>query len=592
MAGNINFPVASDTSSNHDVETHAEEEYANYKRQYRIMEGDRSAYQQGVQNRIRRQLKLVTRLQKEDEELITNLRLAQSSAVRKKDSENLSEINDLFQAQTCYIDIVGNEKNSIQNVRDRIRQVEAEIERHQQQNGGAISSHERNVDVIKRTRVLENRLNSGTVQFNKLLTENNELRENIEHYRSQRKVFNNLYRRLTAKLNQQKGQIATVIDAATAAYDQRDDCRVKMISLRDRNEKEFSHFVSEYKEMNRVIAHESTLQSFMNTKNCELSQLALEEVKKRKDSFENKSDTLQEEEMVRFEKVLAAVIKILGQEQGVKLITILGAQLPQKEKVAELETAIRPVCERYVKTEEQNYSLFQFVNEMSQDVKRLQSRFAKIEDKNSFEKKIIHKSITEADEKIANLQNEISTHTEADQNLKNQIRDAESRYKGLKGDTMRLFQSIGCSADDIQHLLDNETLMVNDQNLVLYLSIIENNINSLFGNQVLKNAQNEEDEEGRDSRKSNRRAKSRGGVSQHSVEHTKTKTKSLDDSPTTSMDLLDQHFQDFEKEPLSLTELRRRAKFVITVKEKERNAATTKMPRSASKASREKKRSK
>ena len=83
-----------------------------------------------------------------------------------------------------------------------------------------------------------------------------------------------MYKRLTQKLNQQKAQIGSVIDSATCYHDQRDEALSKMMSLRERNDQDLNHFISEYKEMNRIIAHEGNLQAFMNTKNNELSALA------------------------------------------------------------------------------------------------------------------------------------------------------------------------------------------------------------------------------------------------------------------------------------------------------------------------------
>ena len=173
-------------------------------------------------------------------------------------------------------EVVSNEKQTIKSLKSKIEHLEAEIYKATQQNGSAISQHENHVGRLKKVRVLENRHNTATVQYNKLLTENQKLRESIEHFRNQRTVFNTLYKRLTHKLNQQKAQIGSVIDSATCYHDQRDEALSKMMSLRERNDQDLNHFISEYKEMNRIIAHEGNLQAFMNTKNNELSALALQ----------------------------------------------------------------------------------------------------------------------------------------------------------------------------------------------------------------------------------------------------------------------------------------------------------------------------
>ena len=92
---------ASSSSSMNEFD-YIEQEYGNLKRQYRIMEGDRGAYQQKAQNHIARQDALIKRLRQEETDLTTNLKLAQSTAVSKKDNGAFSEIKNLSQAQQLY----------------------------------------------------------------------------------------------------------------------------------------------------------------------------------------------------------------------------------------------------------------------------------------------------------------------------------------------------------------------------------------------------------------------------------------------------------------------------------------------------------
>lgn len=179
---------------------------------------------------------------------------------------NHGQITKLLETQRHYQKVNITEKAACLALNDVIQDYEKQIENHQKRTGGAITCHSKHVSRIKKIRVLENRLNTATVQFNKLLTDNSLLREKIEHYRKQRNVFNTLYKRSKIKLNKLKSQINTVVDSATQNYNARDDSRTKMTNLQERNDNDLNHFISEYKEMNRIIAQESKLQSFMNTK--------------------------------------------------------------------------------------------------------------------------------------------------------------------------------------------------------------------------------------------------------------------------------------------------------------------------------------
>ena len=55
--------------------------------------------------------------------------------------------------------------------------------------------------IIKHTiRVLENRLNKATREFNTMLAQNSKLREDIQHLRNQRGMFNTIHKRLCKNL--------------------------------------------------------------------------------------------------------------------------------------------------------------------------------------------------------------------------------------------------------------------------------------------------------------------------------------------------------------------------------------------------------
>ena len=483
---------ASSSSSMNEYD-YIEQEYGNLKRQYRIMEGDRNAYQQKAQNHISRQDALIKRLRQEETDLTTNLKLAQSTAVSKKDNGAFSEIKNLSQAQQLYIDVVANEKQTIKTLKSKIERLEAEIYKATKENGSAISQHENHVGRLKKTRVLENRHNTATVQYNKLLTENQKLRTSIEHFRNQRTVFNTLYKRLTQKLNQQKAQIGSVIDSATCYHDQRDEALGKMMSLNERNDQDLNHFISEYKEMNRIIAHEGNLQAFMNTKNNELSALATQLENERSCGRAIKAEHHQEEEMHKFEKVLNAIVKVLDNDQSKRLTQILNGN-EQANLTEQMVLAIQPICDRYKKTEEQNYSLFQFVNEINNDVKRLEEKIAKLSGQTQREQSANRHEMSDVTVTVDHLNENVKCHTSQAEKLCTSTNENQEEFDQLQNYIVGIFKQIGCCNDEITSLLNSSTEKANTQTVDIYLSFIENRLNDLTKWHNLKKAQQEEDQ--------------------------------------------------------------------------------------------------
>ena len=70
--------------------------------------------------------------------------------------------------------------------------------------GGVHASHQRHVTTQHTIRVFENRLNKTTREFNDCLAQNAKLREEIQHLRSQRAVFDGIHKRLYKDLGSKK----------------------------------------------------------------------------------------------------------------------------------------------------------------------------------------------------------------------------------------------------------------------------------------------------------------------------------------------------------------------------------------------------
>lgn len=60
-----------------------------------------------------------------------------------------------------------------------------------------------------------------TVKFNKVLTENARLRNEIDNLLVQRSQFNDAYKALMTRLDESKQTMMDLIEQATAAYEQR-----------------------------------------------------------------------------------------------------------------------------------------------------------------------------------------------------------------------------------------------------------------------------------------------------------------------------------------------------------------------------------
>lgn len=61
----------------------------------------------------------------------------------------------------------------------------------------------------------------ATLNFNKMLTQNADLRAKIDHLLSDRCQFDSMYKRLSKGLADGKKELCEIVEQATQAYDQR-----------------------------------------------------------------------------------------------------------------------------------------------------------------------------------------------------------------------------------------------------------------------------------------------------------------------------------------------------------------------------------
>lgn len=92
-------------------------------------------------------------------------------------------LQNLLAEQDAYEKMIAEENAAIQELDKEIRTQEKDINGQHKSMGGVHTSHLRHVTTQKQIRVLENQLNKATVDFNKMLTSNGKLREEIDHLR-------------------------------------------------------------------------------------------------------------------------------------------------------------------------------------------------------------------------------------------------------------------------------------------------------------------------------------------------------------------------------------------------------------------------
>ncbi|CAF1591385.1 unnamed protein product, partial [Didymodactylos carnosus] len=353
---------------------------------------------------------------------------------------------------------IQNEKNSSQELDAKIREWEKKIKQKQTEVGGANASIEFNATIKKTERVLENRLDTALKRFNALLTQNSLLRGEIDNLRVERQRFEDLSQKSEKELRDLRAQLVESIERSVTSYEQRKDANAKALMLQAKAESDKVSADAEMKELERQISHDRKLRDFMKLKSQERQEdeeLVTYRKRKEAEASEKRRKDKEEHSVEAYETKFKQIQEISGEPDLQKLV------------------------DKFIEVEDKNFALFNYVNELNNQVETLQEQIVEIKkeirrfesqgvDLEDQRKKMLEQIEEKSKQATANA-DESDEKTKAAKKILDQCRT------GIDS----LFKKIGCDRRQIDHLLQSHEGVTED-NMLKYLGIIEERTNELL----------------------------------------------------------------------------------------------------------------
>lgn len=444
-------------------------ELTKLQQQYRIMSSGTKAYCEEAQNAIRKQKQSIAQLQKEEQELLKELNLARSTQNQIKDKGTIDKLKVLKDKEEENMLKIEEEKEKIKNFDIQIKRME-KAKRDQHKNmGGVHMSQQVQVAAKKQVAVLENRLDQALKRFNSILADNKKKRGLIDHLRQEKVIFENLFKKLEKELADTKKEIAIITEDSTTAYDQRDEAQAKMLALKEKSDKEMIQYNVELKEIRRILEHDRKLKEFMTVKAQEREMDEESLARKRKKDAAEKAEKA-EEAITTYEQAFEKIREVTSIQDTDKLV------------------------KRFIEVEDQNFALFNYVNELNNSIESIQEQINTVKDD-------IDKFKMESVE-LENERKKILGDLEEKLESTNTLKDAYNlKYDGtmktldqLKSGIDSLFTKINCDRSPIVEMLGDAG--VTETNMMQYLGIVEQRTNELLQLFAFVQARDAEKQEG------------------------------------------------------------------------------------------------
>ena len=430
----------------------AEMQLAELQRKYRIMEGNRKSYSEDSQKTIVQQRQTIEKLKQDNNSLKSEIalhkkrELAPMTASMKKSIHKAQEQADFY-------------SHKIEEERMKADQLKREIELFRKQSmetrrnmGGVNAARENTQNVGKQIKILENRLDKALVKFNEALAQNKSLRNQIDNLRRERVVFDQIYRKLEKELQEKKREMTNVIEVSNVAYEARDQAQNEIAALRAQSDWEQSSFEDELQGLNQVIDSDAKLHLQLRRASILRANAHVEQINALKARKAN------------------AQIKVVKDKVSKQQKVQTYEEAFQKIKDSTGTSDIDELVKNFIVSEEQNFSLYNYLNDLSRESEKLDEQIEEIKQEIERYKdqdeasENYHKQLAkEYEEKIAACHEKTERQ---EQNYQAVVRALSI----VKNSIVSICNKSGCNA-----VIPKELLVegVTESNILQYLAVVE-----------------------------------------------------------------------------------------------------------------------
>jgi chromosome segregation ATPase len=363
------------------------------RKEYRNMQANRNAFAHESELVLRRQQATLDKLREENKTLKDDVaRIQTRHMTRPINNFEQSQLDRLYQELDKYSNLVESEKAKAAATENEITKLRDDIWTRRQEMGGVNAAANNQRVVEKQVRLLESQLDQALVKFNKCVSRNKRLREEIDGLRGERVTFEKVYRKvemvspiasysaqspvvcpfqtlliivvgclsLSQDLRDKKKHMALVIEQSNKAYEERDKAQLEIVAIERLNRKEEDSYHQQIMDLAEELdkVNEQLLSS---TKRGQTATVI--------DPEDEERTAAERREFARATEVARAEEEY-AQQCDEKLRSF-------EDAFREISTAtgisdVDELVQAFIENEEQNFSLFRYSNEQASEIERLE----------------------------------------------------------------------------------------------------------------------------------------------------------------------------------------------------------------------------
>uniref|UniRef100_A0A7S0RLG2 ODAD1 central coiled coil region domain-containing protein n=1 Tax=Chlamydomonas leiostraca TaxID=1034604 RepID=A0A7S0RLG2_9CHLO len=361
--------------------------------------------------------------------------------------------------------------------------------------GGINTAKEQSIGVQKRIKLLENRLEKAAVKYNSSITHNKALREQINNLRRERIMFESIHANLERELAKLKRDMADTIAAAQAIHELKERAVAEMGALMAQAEREQQGFEDEWRALTQIIEDDKRERERVRAAELALRERETQELLKSGIAAQGLNGPRGTSNTARKGTgrlgtagtgAGAAANKALAQNVAAEKVQMYGQAFEKIQAATGIED-IDALVAGFIGAEDQNYTLFNYVNEVNTEVEKLEDQTAVIRgeigryrDGGAEVDRTKVGAARDVEERLAAVETQAEVYEK-------RLEAASNTVNTLKSVIWELFARIGCNTPAVRELLGDEG-GVSEANVLAHLGIIEQRTNELLQSYALRRA--------------------------------------------------------------------------------------------------------
>ncbi|XP_019911296.2 coiled-coil domain-containing protein 63 isoform X2 [Esox lucius] len=337
----------------------------------------------------------------------------------------------------------------------KMKEMKTKLWQRKKDMGGRISILSRTLHQKKHIRIMEDHVNQATATYDKLLSRNKELREEIEHLRRQRCTFAQMNLCLSQKLLSQHNVMDDLVEKSLLAYDQRSDALARMLAVRERSKRETGLCLTEMTELKRVIDHYMKLRSFMVKKSKERVPMGEDEDTKKRKAEQAEREQMGGQSLETYKALHQLIVEVGGDNNLGQIITL------------------------FMEDEDNSFAYFNYMNELNNSSNMLKCHINKLRS-DIVDLELEKKQYDEQCQvQLKQLQGELEQRRSMANNLKSKYTVVLKFLDQQKTAVAHLFNKMRCNIAPITGKLGCSG-MVTDDNVTQFIGILEEQVKLLW----------------------------------------------------------------------------------------------------------------